>query len=434
MVRVEYLVVGCGLAGRAVAERIAGLEPGAALLQVGGGAGSRSFQRAAASGAESADSTAPPDSGVGSGDQPGGLDWVSRLDLERRQALLEGGQVVEYRRLCLCTGAKPVRPEFAGGSLGHVCVCRSAVDEARVEALLGELAAAGRGRVVVFGGGCQAAAFLNRILAKAGGMGGLLGGDWAGRVTLLHRRRHFWGRWLDEETAEWMTQQIGALGVEMRMREEVKGLEGRLLLRNVQTKSGHRFAAALGLVGWGTRPRLELVEGTPLGYPQGIPVDDFLETEEKGVYAVGEVAACPPGGGLRVDVKEGILRQADVAAWNMTGRERRRFEWVYRRRVEFLGLRFEFLGDCEAPARRWEREGRPGEGFVLRRYGDRGLAGVVLCEPQAEVAEAVEAELRQSARTGSKMGSKMGPRMGSPMGSKVVAGQKTGGNVRLETG
>ena len=38
MVRVEYLVVGCGLAGRAVAERIAGLEPGAALLQVGGDA------------------------------------------------------------------------------------------------------------------------------------------------------------------------------------------------------------------------------------------------------------------------------------------------------------------------------------------------------------------------------------------------------------
>ncbi len=421
------------MAGRAVADRIAFLEPGAAILPVGGGAGSRAFQQAAASGAESADATAPPDSGVGSGDQPGGPDWVSRLDLERRQALLEGGQVVEYRRLCLCMGAKAVRPDFAGGSLGHVCVCRSAVDEVRVETLLGELAAAGRGRVVVFGGGCQAAVFLNRILAKAGerdgtGLRSALGGNWEGRVTLLHRRRHFWGRWLDEETAEWMTQKIGALGVELRMREEVKGLEGRLLLRNVQTKSGHRFAAALGLVGWGTRPRLELVQGTPLGYPQGIPVDDFLETEEKGVYAAGEVAACPPGGGQRVDVKEGILRQAEVAAWNMTGRERRRFEWVYRRRVEFLGLRFEFLGDCEAPVRRWEREGRPGEGFVLRRYGERGLAGVVLCEAQSEVADAVEAELRQSARTGSKMGSKMGSKTGHK------TGQKIGVNVRLEAG
>ncbi|MEY5009222.1 MAG: hypothetical protein RLZZ253_361, partial [Verrucomicrobiota bacterium] len=68
--------------------------------------------------------------------------------------------------------------------------------------------------------------------------------------------------------------------------------------------------------------------------------------------------------------------------------------------------------------------------FVLRRYGDRGLAGVVLCEPQAEVAEAVEAELRQSARTGSKLG----PKLGSLVGSKVGAGQKTGGHVRLEAG
>jgi NAD(P)H-nitrite reductase large subunit len=301
--------------------------------------------------------------------------------------LLDGGQVVEYRRLCLCMGARALRPDLPGGGLGHVCVCRNAADEERINKLI----SGARQRVVVFGGGGLAASFLTRLLEdQPQGHGD--------RLTVLHRRSHFWGRWLDPEGADWLTQRIAARGVELRMHEEVKGWEGRLMLRNVQTKSGQRFAAGLGLVAWGTQPRLELVQGTPLGYPQGIPVDEFLETEEKGVFAVGEVAACPPGAGRRVDIAEGILRQAEVAAWNITGRERRRFEWVYRRKTEFLGMQFEFVGDCDLPVRRIEREGKPGEGFILRRYGDRGVVGVVLCDQPEEVAKGVVAELSRGVR------------------------------------
>ena len=83
--------------------------------------------------------------------------------------------------------------------------------------------------------------------------------------------------------------------------ESLNGFEGKTVLRNIQTKSGNRVAAGLAVVACGAEPNLDLVRNTPLSGPHGSPVNDYLETEEKGIYAIGDLAFYPDRlmGGMR---------------------------------------------------------------------------------------------------------------------------------------
>src|SRR5260370_42382852 len=77
------------------------------------------------------------------------------------------------------------------------------------------------------------------------------------------------------------------------MGESLNGFEGKTVLRNIQTKSGNRFPVGLALVACCAEPNLDLVRNTPLAGPHGSPVTEYLDTEEKGLYALGDLAFYP---------------------------------------------------------------------------------------------------------------------------------------------
>jgi len=77
------------------------------------------------------------------------------------------------------------------------------------------------------------------------------------------------------------------------LNENLNGFEGKTVVRNIQTKSGLRFPAGLAIVVIGTEPNLQLVTNTPLSSPGGCPVNEYLESDEKGIYAVGDIALYP---------------------------------------------------------------------------------------------------------------------------------------------
>src|SRR5436309_15898544 len=87
----------------------------------------------------------------------------------------------------------------------------------------------------------------------------------------------------------------------MLVGESLNGFEGKTVLRNIQTKSGNRVPAGLAIVACGAEPNLDLVRNTPLSGPHGSPVTEYLETEEKGIFAVGDLAFYPDRimGGVR---------------------------------------------------------------------------------------------------------------------------------------
>lgn len=308
---------------------------------------------------------------------------VTQFNIERRMAVLGNGQAVEFRKACLATGSRSRRPPVAGANLGNVFYLRSVRDVLALR----EVSELER-HVVVVGGGCIAVETA-ALLAQNSKL----------HVTLMHRGAHVWRRWLDAETAAWLTELLGSHGIKMLMGETLNGFEGRTVLKNVQTKSGQRFNAGLAIVAVGSEPNLALVANTPLSYPNGTPVNEFLETDEKGIFAVGDVALYPSkvfGGVRRTDQGDCALIQGRNAGANMTGKKRIRFDYIPRWTSQIFDLQFDFVGDFTKPPTRVEVEGdRAKKEFVVRCFQLNALSGVVLCNQPSEAVASAETQLRE---------------------------------------
>src|SRR5437016_10216548 len=239
---------------------------------------------------------------------------VTQFNIDRRLAVLANGESIEFNKACLAMGSRPYRPPVAGVGLGNVIYLRTIRDALALR----EMASLEKAIVVVGGGllACEAAASLRQLKFK---------------VSMMHRNAYLLNRYLDPETGAWITAYFEKHGITLLLGESLNGFEGKTVLRNIQTKSGNRIAAGVAVVACGAEPNLELVRNTPLSGPHGSPVSEYLETEEKGIYAIGDLAFYPDrimGGVRRQTHWENAREQGLVAGANMTGKKRIRYEQV----------------------------------------------------------------------------------------------------------
>ncbi len=306
---------------------------------------------------------------------------VTQFNLDRRLAVLKNGQTIEFRKACLATGSRPRRPQVAGANLGNVFYLGNLRDALAIK----EIAAIQK-NVVVIGGGfiaTETAASLTEAKCK---------------VTYMNRDQYLWQKWLDAETSQWLTQYFADKGVTLMMQENLNGFEGKTILKNIQTKSGGRFAAGMALVAVGADPNIELVIHTPLGSPNGTPVNDYLETDEKGIYAAGDIALFPDkifDGVRRVKHWDNAIQQGKVVGANMTGKKRIKYEYVPYFFTDLFDLSFEFVGDFSFQPGTVKLEGdRKKKNFIARYYMGNKLRGVVLCNQAPDKAKAAKEEIR----------------------------------------
>jgi 3-phenylpropionate/trans-cinnamate dioxygenase ferredoxin reductase subunit len=310
---------------------------------------------------------------------------VREFNIERRLAVLQDGQVIEFRKALLATGSRPRRPQVAGAMLGNVFYLNSVRD-----ALAIREAAAIEKNVVVIGGGfiaLEAAAALTEGKCK---------------VILMSRQATLWKEHLDAETSQWLTDTFEKHGVKLMLGQDLNGFEGKTILKNVQTKRGDRFAAQMALVAMGADPNLELVQNTPLSSPNGAPVNELLETDEKGIFAAGDIALFPDrifGGVQRIQHFENAKEQGHIAGQNMTGKKRVRFESMPYFWSTIFDLNFEFFGDFSLPAGRMEVEGdRDRKKFVIRCYRGNKLFSRIHCNQDEGRREEARTEILESQR------------------------------------
>jgi NADPH-dependent 2,4-dienoyl-CoA reductase/sulfur reductase-like enzyme len=308
---------------------------------------------------------------------------VTQLNIDRRLAVLANGESIEFNKACLAMGSRPVRPPVAGTSLGNVIYLRTIRDTLALK----EMASHEKGIMVVGGGllACEAAASLRMMKLKVG---------------LMHRDSYLLDRYIDAETGTWLTEYFAKHGVTLSMGESLNGFEGKTVLRNVQTKSGNRFPVGLAVVACGAEPNLDLVRNTPLSGPHGSPVTEYLETEEKGIYAVGDLAFYPDrimGGVRRQTHWDNARSQGLVAGANMTGKKRIRYEQVPYFWTEIFDLRMDFVGDFSVLPTRLDLQGTYAKKkFTVRYYQGDKLRAILLCQQPPRDVETAKAQLRQA--------------------------------------
>jgi NADPH-dependent 2,4-dienoyl-CoA reductase/sulfur reductase-like enzyme len=306
---------------------------------------------------------------------------VTQFNIDRRLAVLGNGETIEFNKACLAMGSRSTRPPVAGVGLGNVIYLRTIRDALALREMAGL-----EKTVVVVGGGllaCETAASLRQLKIK---------------VSIMHRNAYLLNRYLDPETGAWVTGYFAKHGVTLLLGESLNGFEGKTILRNIQTKSGNRVAAGVAVVACGSEPNLELVRNTPLSGPHGSPVTDYLETEEKGIYGIGDLAFYPDrlmGGMRRQTHWENAREQGLVAGANMTGKKRIRYEQIPYFWTEMFDLKLDFVGDFSVAPTRVELRGTYAKKkFVARYYlGDR-LRAILLCHESPREVEAAKTRLR----------------------------------------
>jgi NADPH-dependent 2,4-dienoyl-CoA reductase/sulfur reductase-like enzyme len=308
---------------------------------------------------------------------------VTQFNIDRRLAVLANGESIEFNKACLAMGSRPVRPLVAGVSLGNVIYLRTVRDALALK----EMANLEK-TVMVVGGGllaCEAASSLRMMKLKVG---------------LMHRDSYLMNRYLDADTGAWLTDYFAKHGVTLSMGESLNGFEGKTVLRNIQTKSGNRYPVGLAVVACGAEPNLDLVRNTPLAGPHGSPVTDYLETEEKGIYAVGDLAFYPDrlmGGVRRQTHWDNARKQGLIAGANMTGKKRTRYEQIPYFWTEMFDLRMDFVGDFSVLPTRVDLRGTYAKKkFVARYYQGEKLRGILLCQQSSGEVESAKTQLRHA--------------------------------------
>jgi len=308
---------------------------------------------------------------------------VKQFNIERRLAVLGNGESIEFNKACLAMGSRPVRPPVAGVNLGNVIYLRSVRDALALR----EMADIEK-TVMVIGGGllaCEVASSLRMMKLK---------------VSMMHRNSYLLNRYLDSQTGPWLTEYFAKHGIVLLIGESLNGFEGKTVLRNIQTKSGNRVPAGLAVVCCGAEPNLDLVRNTPLSGPHGSPVTEYLETEEKGIFAVGDLAFYPDrimGGVRRQTHWDNARGQGLVAGANMTGKKRIRYEEVPYFWTEMFDIRLHFVGDFSMQPTRVDLRGTYAKRkFVAHYYQGDKLRAVLLCNQTDREVDSAKKELRHA--------------------------------------
>lgn len=390
MIQRDYLIIGAGIGGGSACEAIRKFDKRGSVTLVGAETFhpykrwmlSKSFLREKAAAVNKLAHL-----------QPGWYDTnkietrlacvVTQLNIERRLAVLGNGETIEFTKACLATGSRPVRPPVAGVGLGNVIYLRTLRDALALR----EMASLEK-MILVIGGGLLAvetAASLRQLKFK---------------VSIMHRNAYLLNRYLDPQTGAWLTGYFEKQGVTMLLGESLNGFEGKTVLRNIQTKSGNRVAAGVAVVACGVEPNLDLVRNTPLSGPHGSPVNDYLETEEKGIYAIGDLAFYPDrlmGGMRRQTHWENAREQGLVAGANMTGKKRIRYEQIPYFWTQMFDLKFDFIGDFSLQPTRVALSGTYAKKkFVARYYQGEKLRALLLSQATQRETEAARTELRNA--------------------------------------
>lgn len=308
---------------------------------------------------------------------------VKQFNIERRLAVLGNGESIEFTKACLAMGSRPARPPVAGVNLGNVIYLRTVRDALALR----EMANVEK-TVIVIGGGllaCEVAASLRMMKMK---------------VSVMHHNTYLLNRYLDSQTGPWLTEYFAKHGVTMLLGESLNGFEGKTVLRNIQTKSGNRVPAGLAVVACGAEPNLDLVRNTPLSGPHGSPVTEYLETEEKGIFAVGDLAFYPDrmmGGVRRQTHWENAREQGFIAGANMTGKKRMRYEQIPYFWTEMFDIRLHFVGDFSMQPTRVDLRGTYAKKkFVARYYQNDKLRAILLCNQTPREVESARKDLRHA--------------------------------------
>lgn len=345
-----------------------------------------------------------------------GLEWYAQrridlrlgvrvIDVDARAKTVRGddSSVTAFDKLLLATGSTPFIPPIEGADKGGVFTFRT-LDDTRE---LIEIARSGCKAVVIGGGllGLEAA----RGLQVRGC-----------EVTVVHLVDTLMNAQLDSAGGSYLKERMERLGVRVLTGKSAAAFLGSGSVEGVRFADGETLETNAVVIATGICPNVELGRKAGLEVNRGIVVNDYMETSDPNIFAVGE---CVEHRGAVYGLVAPLLEQGKVLAATITGNRGPCYEGsIPASKLKIMGVDVFSAGRvAETKGDEIVRYEDPSLGVYKRlMVRDGKLAGVVLVGDASDSHRYAE-WLRSSADLTSRRRSLLFPDPGADHGLDVAA-------------
>jgi 3-phenylpropionate/trans-cinnamate dioxygenase ferredoxin reductase subunit len=231
---------------------------------------------------------------------------AERIDRDRRELVLEGGERLGYDHLVLATGARNRLPPVPGLDPARVLELRTLAHARALTALLPELA-----HVAIIGGGfigLEVAALLRQR-----------GVD----VDVLEAADRLMGRVLSPAMSAAFHRFHDEMGTRLLLSTLASEIAPRGDGFSLTLSDGGTLDTDAVVVAAGVVPNVELAAEAGLAIDNGVSVDALLQTSDPAISAIGDCASHPnPFGGdgpIRLESVQNAVDQGKCVAARLTG-------------------------------------------------------------------------------------------------------------------
>ncbi|MDO1446748.1 molybdopterin-dependent oxidoreductase [Rhodocytophaga aerolata] len=262
---------------------------------------------------------------------------IQFIDRENKTVLDTEGNKHSYDLLLLATGSSASLPKDLNTDLEGIFTMRTRQDAD----LLKAYTEAGSHVVIIGGGllGLELAASLRELSRN---------------VTIIQRVSQLMNRQLDKIASDLLHEEMTDRGVDIYYNDQVKYFTGKDKIGGVRLASGRTIECDAVVFAIGTTPTIDLAKGAGLQINRGIVVNEYLQTSDPDIFAMGEIAEHQ---GMLYGITAAAEEQADVICKYLNG------DWLSYYKgslsmniLKMEGLKLCSIGMIEVPANRKDYE------------------------------------------------------------------------------
>jgi ferredoxin-nitrate reductase len=184
--------------------------------------------------------------------------------------------------------------------------------------------------------------------------GGLLGIELAAslresgtEVTIVQRISRLMDRQLDPLGSQLLHEELVDKGIEIYYNDEIERFLGNELVTGIRLKSGLMLNCQAIVIAIGTAPNMELAKSAGIECRRGVVVDEYLQTNDPAVFAIGEIAEFK---GFLFGITAAAEQQAEIVAGYLNGDISKFYEGSLLMNIlKIHGTDLCSLGDIEHP-------------------------------------------------------------------------------------
>ncbi len=204
---------------------------------------------------------------------------INKIDPNLKRIQIEGeNSPISYDKLILALGSTPNIPPIKNAAemkeeKKGVFTLRSIDDAIEIKDYIRSNDV---GRAIIIGGGLLGLELANQVK------------DCNLETTIVEFFPRLLPRQLDEECGAMLREEIESRGIKVVLDAATEEILGNGAVKVIRLKGGEKIETDIVLIQAGIRPTIDLAKEAGIQTNRGIVVNEFLETSEQDIYAVGD--------------------------------------------------------------------------------------------------------------------------------------------------